>query len=336
MAGSGSGLIGGVFTEGAGWSVTTIVSTTSVPPAVALESSTFGVALFRSAADSHLLFTKWDGAGFSAPLGIGMLGVGQGGPSMVFAAGAYPVGYWGTDNKHWFAKYAGLGGGWSPVAEAVQPMGGGQSFGSSPPAIAGVGADFYLVHAGTDGKIYEQPRIANAWSAAVGHDVGGVQTTISPTVVALSGNAEDMMIVYVVSANSQIGWLTRKTGAPPVWNNGALIANALTQDRVAVAALPGGGAVMAFRGLNTNLYTSRYTPGANPAWSAPAALANPNFATPSSPAVAPGIGGADAELVFADGGTGQAWHSRLVGQVWQAPTSIGGSGVQFVGAASAP
>lgn len=329
-------MLGGVFEEGAGWTVTTIVSTTSASPAVVLDGSASGIALFRSAADSHLLFSQWNGATFTAPLAIGMLAVAQGAPSMAYEAGAFPVGYWGSDNKHSFARYIGQGGGWSPVAEAVQPMGGGQSFGSSAPAIASVGGEPYLVHTGTDGKIYEQQRSGNAWTVAVPHDVGNAQPTISPTAIALSGGNEDMLVVYVTSANSQIGWMTRKPGAPPVWNAGALITDALTQDRIAVAALPGGGAVMAFRGLNTNIYTSLYTPGANPAWGAPAPLAAPNYATPSTPALAPGIGAATAELVFADSATGKAWHSRLVGQTWQSPTQIGGTGVQFVGLSSAP
>lgn len=336
VAGSAASMLGGVFEEGAGWSVTTIVSTTGAAPAVALDGPGSGIALFRSAADSHLLFSQWNGATFTAPLAIGMLAVAQGAPSMAYEAGAFPVGYWGSDNKHYFARYVGQGGGWSPVAEAVQPMGGGQSFGSSAPALASVGGEPYLVHTGTDGKIYEQRRSGNTWTVAAPHDVGNAQPTISPTAIALSGGAEDMLVVYVVAANSQIGWMTRKPGAPPVWNAGALITDALTQDRIAVAALPGGGAVMAFRGLNTNIYTSLYTPGANPPWSAPAPLAAPNYSTPSSPALAPGIGAATAELVFADGATGKAWHARLLGQTWQSPTQIGGTGVQFVGLSSSP
>ena len=165
----------------------------------------------------------------------------------------------------------------------------------------------------------------------------GVQTCalpISPSVIALSGDTEDLMIVHVVSANSQIGWITRKPGNPPTWSAAALIPNALTQDRIALAPLPNGGAVMAFRGLNTNVYTSIYTPGANPPWSAPSQLANPNYSTPSSPALAAGIGAAAAELVFADGATGKALHARLTGQTWSAPVEIGGAGVTLVGMAS--
>lgn len=336
VAGSAAAMIGGAYDEASGWTVTAINSNLGGSPSVALASPSEGVAFFRTSADSHWLYTKWDGSTFTAPLSIGMLATGQATASMSYGESAYQIGYWGVDNKHYFARYAGQGGGWSPVAEAVMPAGGGQSFGSSPPSVAALGTEVYLVHAGTDGKVYEQRRSGGQWNAATGHDVGGVQTTITPAAAALSGNQEDLMIVYVVSANSQIGWLTRKPGNPPVWNAGALIPNALTQDRVALAPLPGGGAVMAFRGLNTNVYTSVYTPGANPAWSAPLALANPNYSTPSTPALAPGVGGATAELCFADGASGKAMHARLVGGAWQSPVEVGGAGVTLVGMSSAP
>ena len=66
------------------------------------------------------------------------------------------------------------------------------------------------------------------------------------------------------------------------------------------------------------VYASRYTPNGVPAWSAPAAIAAPNVSTPSSPAIAPGIGGADAELVYVDAPTGAVKHTRLTGAVWSA------------------
>jgi hypothetical protein len=187
-----------------------------------------------------------------------------------------------------------------------------------------------------NGAVYEQLRVAGAWQPATGHDVGGGSTTVGPTILGLAGGAEDLMIVYVKASNSQIGWMTRQAGAPGAWSAGALITDALTQTSIAAAALPNGGAVMAFRGLNSGVYTSIYTPGANPPWSAPAALASPNYTTPSMPAVAPGLGPALAELAFVDAATGNVLHSRRLNGQWSAPQAIGGTGLQFVGMASHP
>jgi hypothetical protein len=335
LAGGASSLLEATFDEDAGWSTATVASGASSVPAVAMEAEMAGLGLYLGPSGSAPLFVKWDGAGFTAPLGIGMQPSAKGSASMVRGADAYFAGYWGTENAHYLVRYTGAMGGWS-LPEPVQPPGGFHSLGNSEPSVAISGTDVILVHAGTDGKVYEQLRVAGEWQAATGHDVGGVSTTVAPTIIGLSGGSDDLMVVYVKASNSQIGWLTRTAGAPATWSAGAVIADALTQTQVAAAPLPNGGAVIAFRGLNSGVYTSVYSPGSNPPWSPAAVIASPNYTTPLKPAVAPGLGAAQAELAFVDAATGSVLHSRLVNAQWSAPQVVGGTALQFVGMASHP
>ncbi|MBK8254418.1 MAG: hypothetical protein IPK82_17330 [Polyangiaceae bacterium] len=332
----GTNMYGCSFAESDGWTVQNLTGTTNAPTAVTAESVAAAVGLFRSGSAAELRFTKWDGSTWTGPLTIGMQAQAQGAPSMRLINPQSAVGYWGSDNKHYFAQYAGQNGGWSPVAEPVQPPAGVHSFGSSAPSIATLAAEVYLAHAGTDGKVYEQKRAAGVWQSAAGHDVGGINTAVTPTMVTLTGAGEDLMIVYALASNSQIGWITRKTMPAGQWSSGAVITDALTQTAVSVAPLPNGGAVMAFRGLNTNVYASVYQPGANPPWSAPMQVGGAGLTTPSAPAVAPGAGMATAELLVADTQSQFAKHSRLINGVWTTPVDAAGPGVSFVGLTKIP
>jgi hypothetical protein len=149
--------------------------------------------------------------------------------------------------------------------------------------------------------------------------------------VTLTAN-QDLLIVFIQS--SQVFW-TARSGA--IWTAPAPIEmNALTGDPVALAALPNGRAVTAFRGLDGKLYASRYNPMQAPPWSTPAGIATPNYTIPSSPALAPGTGGYDAEMAFIDSATGAAYHSRLLNSSWSPPSPIGGTALTYVALTSWP
>jgi hypothetical protein len=127
---------------------------------------------------------------------------------------------------------------------------------------------------------------------------------------------------------TQIMFMTRTGGA---WSSPAAIVNCLTNERVALAPLPGGGAILAFRGTDTNLYWSVYSGGA---WSPVAPIASPNVSADAPPAVTHGMAGYTAELAYVSGGA--AYHARLTGSAWSAPTLVGGSGLNGVAIAAAP
>ena len=105
--------------------------------------------------------------------------------------------------------------------------------------------------------------------------------------------------------------------------------DAFTNDPAALASASGNGAVLAFRGTNAMLYTTTYTPGANPPWSAPKAF---GASTEAAPALATGIGGAEAEMVFVSGGAVK--HARLTAGVWSAASPVGGVAIAGVALAT--
>jgi hypothetical protein len=187
-----------------------------------------------------------------------------------------------------------------------------------------------VAYAGNSGDLYDQTRTAGVWGAAPGHMLGNVVVTTPAIIEPIVG--PELMVVYPQKAGPDPEPLLYTMRNGGIWTIPIAIAGAATDAPPALVALPGGAAVLAFRGGDGKLYTSRFTPGAVPPWSAPAQLGMASIA--SSPALAPGIGGADAELAYA--ASSSAFHARLTGMVWSAPVMVGGSGVTHVAIASHP
>ncbi|MBL8924514.1 MAG: hypothetical protein JNJ54_37035 [Myxococcaceae bacterium] len=113
--------------------------------------------------------------------------------------------------------------------------------------------------------------------------------------------------------------------------HGALDVNALTSEPDSLAALPNGGAALAWSersGVLVALHAWRRLVRAG--WGLLAELV-----TPAPPALVPGVGGVDAGLLALTS-TGAVVHYRLTGATWSAATTVGGSGLAALGAASAP
>ena len=235
--------------------------------------------------------------------------------------------YQGVDYKH---RYAAHLADWAPTAEAVG--GAQQSFGPSPATVAAVGADLVVAFAGNDHDIYDQIRTAGAWQGGVAHGLGDA-TLVTPSIAALAAGPE-LLVVWARTADAQVFASARSAGA---WSAPTPVPSALTKLPVAVAAIPGGGAVFAFHGTDDELYWSRFSPGGVPAWSAPVKVDAGGVALPpgSTPALAPGVSGADAEIAWIDAATGGARHARLSGQAFGAIETIGGSGLTRITIATA-
>jgi hypothetical protein len=329
IGGGSSQVVGGEFHPGQGWTTSTLTDATAFPPAVTLTSATAGVGLLRSNSNSgELRYLTWSPGSFSAPAAIAAGVTTRATPSITQGGGTVSAVFQGDDFKHYFAGYVAS---WSPTAE---PVGGSanQSFGPSPATLTALGSSAVVAFAGNDGNLYDQTRAAGSWQAADGHGLSSVLSQ-TPTVVALA-SGPDLMIVFSRTSDSAILYTTRTGGT---WTTPAVTdPTAFATGAVSVAPLAGGGAVMVFEGTDTKVYWSLYTPSASTPWSQPAALASPNFTTPSPPSVAPGVGGVDAELVFVDSSTGLANHARLTGSTWSAPAVIGGSGLIGVAVASHP
>lgn len=323
FAGSDAALLGADYHPDGAWSTSQQGEGTPFRPASALLDASTGVALY-GAPDGLLMFIKWSAGSFAAPLPIGNLAKTADAPAMVrFAGGAAAV-YRGPDSKHYFAQYGGPMSGWSPAAEPILANN-IHSFGPSAPSLAIVQGDVLVAYAGDDNNLYDQARIGGVWQGASGHGVGGT-LNLTPSIIELPAGGAEAMIVYVRKSDAQVMFTLRNGGA---WSAPAAVPTALTNDPVALAATADGGALIAFRGLNTMLYTCRYAAGNNPPWSAPQSFA---LSTAAPPALATGVGGVDVEMVFVFAGGVQ--HSRLSGDTWTPAEAVGGAQIKSVALSS--
>ncbi|MCC6557375.1 MAG: hypothetical protein IT372_30865 [Polyangiaceae bacterium] len=337
LAGGGASMLGGEYHPASGWITAPIAEQTAHGPAVALVGSADGVGLFRSSSSDHtsqLMSVTWTAGAWSSPASLGGGAVTtQSRPALVASAGKAHAVFHGNNFNHYYLGYdPAMGNPWTPVE--LVGLAGSPAFGPTPPAVTAFAGDPVACYAGSNSDLYHHTRAAGAWTGGYGHLNGMAPfVTNSPAIAALSAGAE-MLIVFLEASSGVIYWTK---GSAASWTPAAVLsATALSNEPVALAPLPGGEAVMAYRGQNGQIYWSRYAPAGNPPWSVPAPLANPNPSIASPPALAPGVGGASAELAYVDSATGAVYHSRLIGSAWTAPQSVGGSGLTHASISSAP
>src|SRR6185369_10158990 len=100
----------------------------------------------------------------------------------------------------------------------------------------------------------------------------------------------------------------------------AAITGVYTNDRVSLAALAGGQALMSFRGQDGKLYWSQYLGGG--AWAPVAPVFSPNVSISGTPAIASGATGSLGELGYVDATNGAVYHSRLESTGWSPPALV--------------
>jgi len=325
LAGSASTTLAGLLHTDSSWTTASLASGATADVAIATTSDGKGLGLVRSNQNAgELRFTHFDGLGFTPLAAVAANVTTREAPSICGRGMDVVAAFQGDDFKHYYASYNGV---WNPVAELVGGVG-SPSFGPTPPAIATLGGDSVIAFRGDDGNVYDQTRGMGGWQGANGHAVG---STVHgrPSMVALTSSPE-LIIAFERESDSAVFFTTRSGGN---WTAPAPIANALSVDRLALAPLAQGSALLAFRGLDGMIYTTRFAAGA---WSAVSPLASPNVSTPAAPSVAAGTVGADAELAYVDSMTGAAHHCRLVGNAWSAPALVGGANLTSVAIATSP
>lgn len=315
-------LVGAVFEQGT-WKASVLNGASTHPPAIAAVGSHSALAVYRRAKSApHLLrFVLWDGATWSSPSDVAA-GVSARAEASIHARdGGFDLSFHGDDFKHYFARYVT---GWNPTAE---PIGSPQSFGPSPAALKQGGASLEVFFAGDDKGLYTQLRSNNAWQGA--QPLPGASTQMRPAVVQLSGG--EALVVFVRDGDGKL-MFNRRQGS--IWSNAFEVeGSSFSSLPPRLVALAQDRALLVFRGLDNKLYSSRYEPKASPPWSTPAAIGSPNPVVSSLPALAPGIAGLDAELLYVSSSIAQ--HCRLSGLTWSAPQTVTAIPVDFVAAASA-
>lgn len=219
-----------------------------------------------------------------------------------------------------------MGGNWDAANDPVGGSGPSQSYGPRAPAAAASGTQLMIVQGGDNSVLYDQVW-TGTWQMASAH--GPIQKTIPPTILALEGGTDDVLVVYPrngdykimstahsVSADAGSGWSTAILVDANAFLSGA------TNEPVSLAPLGNGRAVMVFRGTDSKPYFCLYDPMQGSPWTPPAALvsaANPNV--DSLPSVARGVCGADAIAAFVESGAGVKLTS-LGGTTWSAPELV--------------
>jgi hypothetical protein len=342
--------LGGSFHPGSAWTTSSFAAGTNAGTSLTATSAGAGIGVYTAANGNEVGYTVWSGAAWSAPAPISSAAVAMGQPFIDAANGATAHLAFQDSTYHFnYLHYA--AGTWTtpaqPIGTSADPF-----YGPVQATIAARGTDAtvaFIDGEASDGSVaHAQNHVgqadltAGAWQPLA--DVGGFanfHSGFSPVIIPLNAGPE-LMIVYVEcdnigcdngSTTTQIAFMTRSGGT---WSSPAPITNCTTNDRPAVAPLPNGGAILAFRGTDTPttgyLYWSVYSAGT---WSAVAPFATPNEAIAGPPAVTHGVGGATAEIAFIDT-SGKAYHARLTGSTWSAPVLVGGASLNGVAIASMP
>jgi hypothetical protein len=330
---STGGVVGDVY-DGTAWAAPTKVAGTASSDDLAVafvEATGHGVGLLHGTTN-ELVYTVWNGTGWS---GLTQLNTDatQGAPTLAVNGTTVHAAYWGTDYKYYTETYTGA---WTTVSQAVLPAGTTmmtQPCGPSPGVLAPTTADVSLVFVngtcgGSVNNLYNTDLSGAAWSPL--KDVSpspSYSASQRPAVAALASGPE-LIVVYIEQGSSQLASSYRTAG---VWSNPTPITNGLSNAPVALTALPGSGAVLAYQGTDGKLYTATFS---GTTWGLPVAAFTPSVVVAATPTLAPGVGTDGAEMVYVDSG-GALHHSRLVGGLWSMPVPVAPGMTGFVHAAMA-
>ena len=256
----------------------------------------------------------------------------MGAPGLAVLGATAHLVYEGSNDKFYHGVYSGSA--WGPASDPVGGSGSSQAFG--PPAAAAtaaVGTTLYAAYDGGNGGLYVTTWTGSgssgSWTPAVGIMMAGVATApaVPPTMIALTGGAADLMLVYEVPATNLLYSVVHTPGgsagtwAAPVEVNAA----ASSATAVSLAPLTGGGVVMVYLGKTDSFpYYSLYSPSASPAWTAPAKVDPNSLPLASAPTVTSGAAcGVDAIAALAEP-AGVELVTLAAGH-WAAPVLVPGT-----------
>jgi hypothetical protein len=304
------------------WSTATVVTggAAAAPSLVAFGTGYLGAFVGAGTVGALPLKSTAFTGSWSPPVSVAAA-LGQGVPALAVTGASAHVVYWGSDDKYYHGTYTGS---WDAASDPVGGAGASQSFGPSAPAAAGVGTDVVVAQSGSNGSLYDQVW-SGTWAAATPHAGSSVVGDLTPAIVALDGGTADAMIVFVHAGDAgdyhlQSTVRTSGTWSAPadVFDQSGNIAYAGTTP--SLAALPGGGAVLAWLGSSpAYAYVSTY--GAS-GWTAPMAVSADVLAAP--PSVATGVCGATAAIAYATT-AGTVSVVTLAGGTWTTPAVIAGA-----------
>lgn len=375
LAGGTSSVMGARFHPGEGWATSTVTGVTATNgfitsrPALTL-SLTGGIGLVRDADSGHLRYTRWsyetaEWFRFEAPLGVDKELTATGDPVLAslgaVTIAAYSLDETGNSPDH-CVHLQFENGQWSAaedVASVFLPIGTRPALAMLPTAVPPPTATPWLalLVEGNDSGVHLFERSERSWER-VGSPYTG--TVFSSSSVSMIATGEELLLV-VVNSENEIHWTRgNRVNGVMSWSTPERL-DVRTEHPVALVALPGGGAMLAYRARNSApvglLYASFYSRSTR-TWSSPAALSVGG--TPvrivNAPVLARGAGvqstgQAVVELAYVrdttaggNGGiSGGVEHARCTGvgaagcTTWTAPVRVGtGTSFSTVAIASMP
>jgi hypothetical protein len=273
-------------------------------PANALQSMTFGASSWSTATAVGAVMT------------IGT-------PALAVTGTKAHAVYIAPSNLFFRAENAGTS--WGITAEPVMAAA-VQSFGQSAGGLAASGAELAFAQVGGDNDGLYTQKYDGAWSVGAPVMGAGTLTSAPPTLVAVDGKFDLVLLYADNTVNNVIGFATRDA-TTKLWSQAAIThANAQTPARPQVARVSPSKLVSTFLGNNNRPYTMTGTIGANAiTWSVPVPLLADTSTVDGPPAVAKGVCGDEAIAVFASGGLIKA--TRYRGTSWSVPEAVTGASV---------
>lgn len=320
LAGGDSALTGSAQIKGGPWTGAVVAGgAAKSAPAIVPFGSGF-VALTRGAGDA-LLTTTFD-ASWSAASALGTETT-VGAPALATVNGTAHAVYLAPGTPKRFYRAANAGTAWSITADPVI-SGTAQSFGASAGTVAAAGGELVFAQDGGDNDGLYTQTFEGAWSAGAPIFNAGTLTSSPPTLLAIDGK-NDLVLLYADNtANHVIGFATRDANSK-TWSPGAVTqGTAQTAEQPQIARISGTALVVTFRGNNQRPYTMTGAVSASGiTWSVPAPLLADASTVDGPPSVATGVCGDDAIAVFAS--AGQVKATRYRNAAWSVPEAVGGT-----------
>lgn len=328
LAGGDAALTGAVQSKAGPWSGGAIAggSALSKPALVAFGQGFLGAThASGNVMQSTAYTTTW-----SAATAFGLADV-KGPPALAVvgtkAHVVYTYAQTGNPSSREFAHGIHDGNAWNAADAMVGTSQPDHSFGTLGAGLGGDGTTAVFMENGTDYKLYTR-EFGTAWSSATqvtGAASIGADVPAFPVVTSAEGKY-DLVAVFVNQTFRRLSYAARDATGQAWQSFGVVHDFATTNEAFSFARVGKSTFVIAFRGQDGDGYyahgtvdlagTFTWTP-AQPIGGAG------NVAVDSAPAVAKGVCGDDAIVVYASGG--QVKATRLRGTAWTAPEVVTGA-----------
>jgi len=331
------------------WSSPTSLTAASVSDVglafIASGATPEAVGVMHQAQTDDLVYTTWTPGSFAAFAAVASGVTTREVPAIAGFGGTAFVGFQGLDFNLYFESFNGTS--WLTTPTSILATSGLPTPPGMAASVVSMAPSAVYFNASNDPAEEDCSTSGTCGSATVlGTDVSYVST---PSVVAMNGGSFDLLTVYVRQSDGELIFNTRTSGTT-TWSTSAAIAGATAPtvsafgpvERVGLAALSGGNAIVAWQDNTTNGIFYALFNGTT--WTSPAPLSTPNVILPapaaaaavSAIAITHGVANATAEMAYVDS-SGNANHTRLVGGSWTTPVvAITGQSLSHVSIATSP